>query len=100
MSKNNYIWKLVRRRWYFIFDNLEELDYFNIPFCRRKSGYKNLLRARAKVKEYEKDYKIKFRSSKWIKERDPYEDSFAQAWLERKNWKRNSSRKHQWKDNF
>ena len=97
MSKG-YIWKLTKRRinriW---FDDPDELDYFNIPFCRGKSGYRNLLRTRAKLKEYKNEYKIKFRSMDWIRERDPYEDRFVQVWSERKCWKRNSKRKRQFK---
>ena len=98
MSKTKgYIWKLTTRRWHFKFTDPDELDYFNLPFCRRKSGYRSLLRARARLNEYKNEYKIKSRSEDWIKERDPYEDKFVQVWSERKSWKRNSSRRHQWK---
>ena len=98
MSKDKYIWKLRKRKWNIpYFDNPDELDYFNFPFCRRKSGYRRLLRIQSRLKEYFQEYKIKLYASDKLKERDPYEDRFAQAWLERKSWKRNSSRKHQWR---
>ena len=94
-----YIWKLVRRKRLWSSD-LNELDYFNFPCCREKSGYRNLLQIKEKINDYRKDYKLKLYHSNWLWERNPYNDTLAQAWLERKSWKRNSKRKHQWKRNF
>ena len=75
------------------YDEFFDMDFYNIPCIRRKSNYRQSLR----LNEICKEFNIKGISSKKVRELDPYMDDQAMAWGERKNWKRNSKRKHQWK---
>lgn len=71
---------------------LNEEDSWNFPFIRRKNGYKKLQQFNVTCKEFG----VKGYSSKKVEELNPYNDDRAMAWNERKSWKRNSKRKHQW----
>lgn len=72
---------------------LEETGFWNFPCIRRKSGFKRLLKHNDTCKEFG----IKGCPIEDTDYLDPYQDERAMAWNERKSWKRNSKRKHQWK---
>lgn len=66
----------------------------NMPFYRRKSNYKKLMKFNVTCKEFG----IKGISKETLQRYDSWEDDPVSSYGERKSWKRNSKRKHQWKD--
>lgn len=96
-KKNLWLYKVIKQK---LFCNSnKEYELWNFNICRGLCGYKkytlialnckNLLKQGIKVKQL---YKQK------VSEYDPWiNEKTASAWKERKNWKRNSKRKHQWK---
>ena len=75
------------------YNSYYDMEFCNIPCIRRKSNYRQCLR----FNDICKEFKVKGISPKKLNELNPYNDDQAMAWNERKNWKRNSKRKHQWK---
>lgn len=76
------------------YKRIDEEEYWNFPCIRRKSGFKRLLKQNDICKEFGvKGYPIK--DTEYL---DPYQDENVKSWSERKSWKRNSKRKHQWKN--
>jgi hypothetical protein len=76
------------------YERIDEEEYWNFPCIRRKSGFKRLLKQNDVCKEFGvKGYPIK--DTEYL---DPYQDENVKSWSERKSWKRNSKRKHQWKN--
>ena len=97
MSKNKYIWELSEKHWSYFYSHVSYgADYYNIPTFRSKSGYRNYLRTQATIEDYS-DYRLKKYSKESMSLRDDYEDTAVAAYSERKSWKRNSKRRHQWK---
>lgn len=111
-GKDKYIWKKVSRRYssWGIYSyimrmayesiDLDEEDYFNFHACfRRKRNWKSYLTNYSKSKDAEREYGIdlKLRYQKFIETNSWVCEECAMAYRERKSWKRNSKRKHQWK---
>jgi hypothetical protein len=97
MSKNKYIWELCEKHWSYFYDHISRgIGYYNMPVVRSKSGYRNYLRTQATIEDYS-DYRLKKYSKESMSLRDDYEDTAVAAYSERKSWKRNSKRRHQWK---
>lgn len=72
----------------------EEEDYWDFPFIHRKNGYTKLKKFNATCKEFG----VKGIPNEDVSKYDPYNDDPARAYSEIKCWKRNSKRKHQWKE--
>lgn len=74
-------------------------NYNFFPCIRRLSNHRLYVRIKDIVDDYIKEgYKLSPISFDEIRQRDNYEDKNVNAWNERKSWKRNSKRKHQWKN--
>lgn len=71
-----------------------EKGFWDFPLIRRKSGYVKLKKFNATCKEFG----VKGIPNKDVSKYDPYNDDCAMAYKEVKSWKRNSKRKHQWKE--
>lgn len=70
-------------------------EYHNlIPYFRGKKNYTLLLRHNATCKEFG----VKQIPSETIIEYDAWQDDKVGSYNERKSWKRNSKRPHQWKE--
>lgn len=72
----------------------EEEDRWDFPFIRRKNGYAKLKKNNVTCKEFG----VKSVPNEDVSKYDPYNDDRARAYAEAKSWKRNSKRKHQWKE--
>lgn len=104
-GKDKYIWKKIPRRYSWsgcIFDGetLDDLDFYNFPaWFRAKRNWKSYLKNYFTCKELEKEYQVNFklRKQKFIETDSWVYETKASAWTERKSWKRNSKRKHQFK---
>lgn len=73
--------------------------YSNFNAFRKPKGYHSYLRQKQICKEYWEDgYRVKQKfDSDFLAQRDPHSDIYISAWYEKKCWKRNSRRKHQYK---
>ena len=107
MNKNKIkrIYKKIANRyhqchfypWESITNYMDKLDtkvYWNIPYIRHKNGYKKLLQ----MYEICKEFGVKGISKETIAKYDPWNDDKISSYRDRKSWKRNSKRPHQWKD--
>ena len=79
--------------WEEVDEELDEEDYWNLNYFRRKSGYRNILR----INDICKEFGVKGYTSEKTCVLNPWEDYPVQSRKEKKSWKRNSKRKHQWK---
>ena len=78
---------------------INEYSYFDkyyplLCFIRHKSHFKLLL----KQNEICKEFGVKGISKETVAEYDPWNDDKISSYRDRKSWKRNSKRKHQWKE--
>lgn len=71
--------------------------YYNIPYFRSPKNYKCIMKIMAYIDELSQEYKIKRISKEILRNYDAFEDIRVAAHDERKSWKRNSKRKHQYK---
>lgn len=70
-------------------------EYYNLlPYFRHKKNYAFLLRHNATCKEFG----VKPMPLETILQYDAWQDDSVVAYNERKSWKRNSKRPHQWKE--
>lgn len=110
-GKDKYIWKKVARRdasWSvdhclmraaFYEKHLDEQGYFNFnAYFRGKRNWKSYLSNYCSAKYAEKQYQVNLKLSKQkFIETDCWNyEQKASAWKERKSWKRNSKKSHQW----
>ena len=113
-GKDKYIWKKVARRhsgWSvysylmrsaFEQIDLDEEDYYNFnAFFRGKRNWKSYLQNYYSAKYSEKEYGVNFklRKQKFIETNAWDYEECAKAYHERKSWKRNSKKRHQWGKN-
>lgn len=103
--KIKWLYKKDKRRYYWFYwsywkseeENLKEMDeedMFNFPCIHHKKGFKQSVI----FNDICKEFGVKGYSKEYINELDPWNDDNAMAWNERKSWKRNSKRPHQWKE--
>lgn len=95
-DKNRYYW-FCWCYWKSLEENLEEMDkeiHPNFPCNRHKRGFKKI----QQFNDICKEFGVKGYSNEYYRELDPWNDDNAMAWNEKKSWKRNSKRKHQWKE--
>lgn len=71
--------------------------YYNLPWLRSPKNHKYLLRTKVYIDELNKEYKIKRIPEQIMRNYDSWEDIHVSAYADRKSWKRNSKRSHQWK---
>lgn len=86
-----------RYPWESITEYISKLDEeveWNFPYIRKKSNFKKIQQLNCICKEFG----VKGYSNEYILKLNPYNDDKAMAWNEKKSWKRNSKRKHQWKE--
>lgn len=78
-------------------DQIGQFDNFNC--FRSPKGYHSYLRQKQICKEYwDEGYRIKQKfDGDFLSLRDSRSDIYNSAWYEKKCWKRNSRRKHQYK---
>lgn len=99
MNKNKIKWlyKKTARRYHpyrcFLWENLDDVSEWNLPWIRKKSGYRNAL----KINDICREFSLKCYSKERLWGLDNWSDDPAMASRERKSWKRNSKRSHQWK---
>lgn len=72
---------------------LDEEIFHRFPCFRSKLGYRKLKRLYAKCQ----DFGVKMMDKKSIEAVNPWNEDCVSSWAERKSWKRNSKRKHQYK---
>lgn len=78
-------------------------DMFALKFCKQCTNFPcfrspKYLRQYLKQKQICKEEHIKCRyNHEFLLDRDRRSDIYVSAWFEKKSWKRNSKRKHQWK---
>lgn len=77
-----------------------ECEVYNLPYHRKPKNFKYMLKLKDTIKYLNKEdgIIIKRITNKELKNYDNYEDIPVSAYSERKSWKRNSKRKHQYKD--
>lgn len=72
-------------------------SYYNLPCFRSPRNHKCIMRLKIYIDELSDEYKIKRIPEQIIRNYDSYEDIHVSAYADRKSWKRNSKRSHQWK---
>lgn len=110
-GKDKYIWKKAPRRhsswgiYSFLMHNayeevdLDEEDYYNFnAYFRGKRNWKAYFKNYCAAKYAEKEYgvNLKLRKEKFAETDSWAYEEHAKAYHERKSWKRNSKKKHQY----
>lgn len=72
--------------------------YYNLPWLRSPSNHRFTLRLKDLTDDLRKDgYNLKHITKEEIRRLNSWEDIHVSAFSERRSWKRNSKRRHQWK---
>ena len=96
-KKELWLYKITKQKLFW--NSNKEYEFWNFNICRRLRGYKKYARLAFDCRKLlKKGIKIKQLPKQNVSLYDSWDnEKLASAWNERRNWKRNSKRKHQWK---